>query len=137
MLPKKKLRAIPTTDFRPSASNRVFYKVFAYPVVGCVEEIVKAKQPEQQHCLRPPDRRLEEHLLTANLLLDKTAAAEITVCIVRLDLSKAFDRIHWPTLWIALQEQGVPEQVLLLLVHAYDEQLGEVRQNGGRAGVFP
>ena len=56
---------------------------------------MEAKQPEQQHGFRPPDRRLEEHLLTANLLLDKTAAAEIAVWIVRLDLSKAFDRTHW------------------------------------------
>ena len=35
-------------------------------------------------------RRLEEHLLTANLFLDKTLAANIPVWILSLDLSKAF-----------------------------------------------
>ena len=41
-----------------------------------------------------------------------------------LDLLKAFDRVHWPTLWEALREQGVPEHLVWLLENAYDEQLG-------------
>ena len=107
MLPKK-LRAIQTTDFRLISSSGLFYKVFGYLILGRVEKIVEARQPEEQHGFRP-GRRLEEHLLTANLLLDKAAAAGITVWIVSLDLSKAFDRAHWLTLWEALREQGVPK----------------------------
>ena len=80
--------------------------------------------------------RLEEHLLTANLLLDKAAAAGITVWIVSLDLSKAFDRVHWPTLWVALREQGVPEHLVWLLENAYDEQLGEVMGKWGKSRSF-
>ena len=63
MLPKK-LRAIQTTDFRPIASSRFFYKVFGYLTLGRVEEILEAKQPEEQHGF-PPGRGLEEHLLTS------------------------------------------------------------------------
>ena len=65
---------------------------------------MEAKQPEEQHGFRP-GRRLEEHLLTANFLLDEAAAAGITVWIVGLGLSKAFDRVHSPTLSGALREQ--------------------------------
>ena len=134
MLPKK-LRAIQTTDFRPIASSRLFYKVFGYLILGRVEKILEAKQPEEQHGFRP-GRRLEEHLLTANLLLDKAAAAGITVWTVSLDLSKAFDRVHWPTLWEALREQGVPEHLVWLLENAYDEQLGEVMGEWGKSRSF-
>ena len=134
MLPKK-LRAIQTSDFRPIASSRLFYKVFAYLILGRVEEILESKQPEEQHGFRP-GRRLEEHLLTANLLLDKTAAAGIAVWIVSLDLSKAFDRIHWPTLWVALREQGVPEHLVWLLENAYAEQIGEVMGEWGKSRRF-
>ena len=35
-------------------------------------------------------------------------------------------RVHWPTLWEALREQGVPEHLVWLLENGYDEQLGEV-----------
>ena len=134
MLPKK-LRAIQTTDFRPIASSRLFYKVFGYLILGRVKEILEAKQPEEQHGFRP-GRRLEEHLLTANLLLDKAAAAGITVWTVSLDSSKAFDRVHWPTLWEALGEQGVPEHLVWLLENACDEQLGEVMGEWGKSRSF-
>ena len=99
-------------------------------------EVLEAKQLEEQHGFRP-SRRLEEHLLTANLLLEKTAAAGITVWVVGLDLSKAFDRVHWPTWWETLPEPGVPEHwgsktlVWLLRNDAYDEQLGEVMGEWG------
>ena len=134
MLPKK-LRAIQTTDIRPIGSSRLFYKVFGYLILGRVEEILEAKQPEEQHGFRP-GRRLEEHLLTANLLLDKAAAAGITVWIVSLEWSKAFDCVHWPTLCKALREQGVPEHLVWLLENAYDEQLGEVMGEWGKSRSF-
>ena len=80
VLPKKP-RATQTTDLRRIASSRLFYKVFGYLILGRVAEILEVKQPEEQHGFRP-GRRLEEHLLTANLLLDKAAAAGIRVWIV-------------------------------------------------------
>ena len=49
---------------------------------------------------------LEEHLLTVNLFLDKTQAANIPVWILSLDLSKAFDRIDWGALLLALSEHN-------------------------------
>ena len=85
---KKKLRAIQATDSRPIAGRRRFYKVFGYLFLGRVKEVLEAKQPEEQHGLRP-GRRVEEHLLTPNLLLDKAAAAGITVWVVSFDSSNA------------------------------------------------
>ena len=74
-------------------------------------------------------RRLEGQLLTASFLLDKTVIKQLqleSVWIVSLGLSKAFDRIRWPTLWVALREQGVPEHLVGFLANAYAEQSGEV-----------
>ena len=48
---------------------------------------------------------IEEHLLTANVFLDKALDVGIPVWVVSLDLSKAFDRVHWPALWKGLHEQ--------------------------------
>ena len=47
-----------------------------------------------------------------------------------------FDRVPWPTMWVALGEQGVPEHFVRLLVSAYDEQLGEVMGKWGKTAVF-
>ena len=56
--------------------------------------------------------------------------------IVSLDLSKAFDRVRWPTLWKALQKQGVPEHLVWLLQDAHYKQLGEVVGEWGKSRMF-
>ena len=61
MLPKK-LRAKQVADFRPIANLRLLYKVFAYLLLGRLEHVLDAQQPEEQHGFRA-GRRLEEHLL--------------------------------------------------------------------------
>ena len=62
-------------------------------VLGRVEPALEASQPEEQHGFRR-GRRLEEHLVSANLVIDKLLAAGKPVWIVSLDLSKAFDRVN-------------------------------------------
>ena len=74
-----------------------------------------------------PGRRMEEHLLTTNILLDTATAAGNTIWIVSLDLSKAFDRVHWPALWVALHDQGASEHCIWLL------QIREVMGQWGRS----
>jgi len=100
MIPKTSRASLPT-EFRPIANIGLLYKAFTYLVVGRIEEKLEAAQPEEQHGFRAA-HRIEEHLLTASPVLDKTLAVNIPTWIVSLDLSKAFDRIAWPPLWQAL-----------------------------------
>ena len=109
MLPKTR-GAKSTSDFRPIAVVRLLYKTFAYLVLGRIEAILDAG-PEEQHGFRA-DRRIEEHLLTPNLVLDKTLSLDVPVWIVSLDLSKAFDKVKWENLGEALSEHGVSDQML-------------------------
>ena len=90
---RKKLRAMHASDFKPIANLRLLYKVFAYLILGRIEHTLDTYQPEEQHGFRSK-YRLEKHLLTANLFLDKATAHGIPVWLVSLDLSKAFDRVH-------------------------------------------
>ena len=95
------------------ANIRLFYNVFAYMLLVRIENILGLEPPEEQHGFRP-GRKIEEHLLTTNILLDKATAAGRTIWIVSLDLSKACDRVHWPALWAALHDQGVSEHCIWL-----------------------
>ena len=91
MLPKTKQSKV-TTDFRPIANIRLMYKIFAYLILGRIEAPLEHCQPEEQHGFRS-NRRIEEHLLTANMVIDKTLLGNTPLWIVSLDLSKAFDRV--------------------------------------------
>ena len=61
----------------------------------------------------------------------------LPVWSISLDLSKAFDRVHWPALWAALFEQGVPEHLIWVLQRVYYGQHGEIVGDFGRSDQFP
>ena len=81
MLPKTK-NARTTTDFRPIAMVSLMYKTFAYLILGRIEELLEHAQPEEQHGFRT-NRRIEEHLLSANMVIDKTLLANRLLWILR------------------------------------------------------
>ena len=97
MLPKNSRAKVPP-DFRPIANIRLFYKLFAYMILGRTKAQLESTQPEEQHGFRS-GRRVEEHLVTTQLVFDKLLRANVPIWIISLDLSKAFDRVHWPALW--------------------------------------
>ena len=134
MLPKKTWPLQPA-DFRPIATIRLLYKTFAYLLLRRLEHLLEAGQPEEQHGFRP-GRRLEEHLVTANLMLDKSDAVGIPVWIISLDLSKAFNRVHWPALWRALVDEGIPVHLVWILQCVYFGQCGEVVGEMGQSRKF-
>ena len=135
MLPKSG-RAKTTSDFRPIAIIRLFYKVFAYMLLARIEPLIEAGQPEEQHGFRP-NRRLEEHLVTANLVVDKFFGIDMPVWVISLDLSKAFDRVDWNKLWAALLDHGVSEHIVWIIQCLYFSQRGCVRGELDISDEFP
>ena len=135
MLPKSG-RAKTTSDFRPIAIVRLFYKVFAYMLLARIEPLIEAGQPEEQHGFRP-NRRLEEHLVTANLVVDKFFGIDMPVWVISLDLSKAFDRVDWNKLWAALLDHGVSEHIVWIIQCLYFSQRGCVRGELDISDKFP
>ena len=117
MLPKT-LKPRTTTDFRPIAS-------FAYMILGRIEGTLETNQPEEQHGFRSK-RRLEEHLLTFNVILDKTLEMDQPLLIISLDLSKAFDRVNWESLWKAVGDHGVSQHLVWILQVLYYQQRGTI-----------
>ena len=140
MLPKSRCAKF-ASDFRPIASLPLLYKIFAYLMLGRMEDTLENSHPEEQHGFRK-QRRIEEHLLTANLCLQRTLVANIPLWIISLDLSKAFDKVNWEALWAALMQHGVSQHLVWILQCMYYGQSGNVRGDlvdspdfGIRAGV--
>ena len=124
------------SDFRPIASVRILYKVFTYMVLARVEPVFEANQHEEQHGFRG-GRRLEEHLVSANLVIDKLFAVGKPVWIVSLDLSKAFDRVNWSKLWTALTAHGVSQHLVWIIQCLDWKQEGCVKGDTDVSNCFP
>ena len=63
------------------------------------------------------NRGIEEHLVKANIVLDKMQAAYLPIWIVSIDF-----RIDWASLWPALRGQRVSEHLTWLLQIMYHNQ---------------
>ena len=69
---------------------------------------------------------MEEHLLTANLVIDKSRDSNIPLWILRLDLSRALDSADWGALWPPLRAQGVSTHLIWIFQCLYSGQQGVV-----------
>ena len=135
MLPKSRHARVPA-DYRPMASVRLLYKIFAYMMLARVEPALEIHQPQEQHGFRK-GHRIEEHLLTANLVVDKLLAVSTPIWIISLDLSKAFDRVSWDKLWVALRAHDISDHLVWTMQNLYTGQLGQIQGDAGDRHVFP
>ena len=134
MLPQTR-EAKSTSDFPTIAVVKLLYKTFAYLILGRIEATLEAGQPEEQHGFRA-QRRIEEHLLTTNLVLDKTLALDVPVWVVSLNLSKAFDKVKWENLWETLTEHGVSDHMLWGLQRIHYGQTRRIEDNNADGDLF-
>ena len=79
---------------------------------------------------------MEEHLLTANLVVDKSRDSNIPLWILRLDLSEAFASVDWGALWPALRAQGVSTHLIWILLCLYSGQQGVVMSSKDDSNDF-
>ena len=59
----------------------------------------------------------------------KTLAANTSLWVISLDLSKAFDKVDWTALWTALRQHGISEHLVWILQCVYFGQTGAVRDH--------
>ena len=105
-------------------------------VIGArVEQSSESFQPEAQHGFRS-GRTMEEHILTTNLILDKSKGTGLPLWIISLDLSKAFDTVKWDTLWEALRRQNISDQLIWILQCLYHDQTCVVCDGAGASRKF-
>ena len=79
-------------------------------------------------------RRIEEHLATANAIIWKSWS--------NLDYQSGcikhffFDRVHWPSLWRALSQQGISDHMVGLLQTLHKNQTVQIAEANGSSWIF-
>ena len=77
----KTWRANVPAKYRPVARTRPLYTTCAYMILARVDLLLETAQPEAQHGFRS-GRRIEEHLVTPNLLIQESWGVNMLLWIV-------------------------------------------------------
>ena len=124
MLPKSGDMSLPE-NYRPIAILQVFYKIFSRMIYNRLLPILDSHQSHDQFGFRP-GIRLEDALVVLETLISKTREWNIPLWIASLDLKKAFDKMSFPSIFSALRDQGISDEMVSLLLDLYAHQHGRV-----------
>ena len=124
MLPKSGNLQNPQ-NWRPIAILDIFYKVFAKIIALRIHPILESHQDDDSFGFRP-GKRIDDVFCILEDLTAKANEWSLPLWIVSLDLSKAFDRVDHEALFAALAENGIPQNMLMLIRRLYAKQIGRV-----------
>ena len=116
-------------NYRPISILPIMLKLFSRVLLGRISHVLaKAQSADQAGFI--PSFGCDDHLFALTMLHEKCHECRIPLWVAAIDFKKAFDTVEHPSLWDALQEQGVPLQYVTILRKLYDGQTGRVVANG-------
>ena len=127
MLPKSGDLSL-AQNWRPVAILRISYKLFARLVYQRLRRKLDTSQCADQVGFRA-ERSVDDAFVTVESIFAKSVEWNSPLWCLSLDLSKAFDRIEYQPLFVALREQGLCEDYIALLSSIYMDQRGQVKDS--------
>ena len=131
----KKGDALDPANYRPIASLPILYKLFSRCMCGRIGSLLDGEQSNDQAGFRK-DFSCDDQLFVVRQLTEKANEMNLPLWVAAIDFQKAFDSFTHPSLWKALQEQGVPSIYINVLQRLYLRQTGNVSA-GARSRDFP
>ena len=74
------------------------------------------------------------HVLKQLILICKHSKKRIY--IIAIDLTKAFDKVHRPLLWLNMFKRGINPQIILVFMRYYELSMALVELDGERTEIF-
>ena len=88
-------------NWRPIAILPIMYKLFARLLYNRISPTLFNRQSEQQHAFTP-DKRIEDALLQAEVVIEYALEFNVPVWLLSMDLRKAFDTVSHEQLLVSL-----------------------------------
>jgi hypothetical protein len=125
------------TQFRPISLCNTIYKIVTKVIVERLKDhIPHIVSPFQTGFV--PGRSIHENIVVAQELVHSMNKMSGTkgYFTIKVDLSKAYDKLSWEFIWRVLTEVGLPEKMINVIMHAVTSVETNVKWNGARAEYF-
>lgn len=132
----KKVDSMEMKDFRPIACCNVLYKVVSKILANRLKQILPRVITENQSAFIKGRLLMENVLLASELVKDYHKDNVSPRCVMKIDISKAFDSVQWDFVLQILEAMGVPGKFVHWIKLCISTPSFSVQVNGELAGYF-
>ena len=113
-------------NYRGISLLSIVGKIFTKIIQSRLQKYREQTSREEQAGFRP-NRGCCDQIFAIRQLLEERIRCGKRAVIVFIDFRSAFDCIHWPALWKALEAELVPQKVISLLQQSYEGSFSQIR----------
>ena len=132
----KKTDSLEMRDFRPIACCNVLYKVVSKIIANRLKLLLPRMITENQSAFVRGRLLLKNVLFASELVKDYHKKSVSPRCVMKIDISKAFDSVQWSFVLQLLEAVGVPARFIHWIKLCISTPSFSVQVNGELAGYF-
>ena len=132
----KKLDSLEMKDYRPIACCNVLYKVVSKILANRLKRLLPRMIVENQSAFVQGRLLMENVLLASELVKDYHKDGITPRCVMKIDISKAFDSVQWDFVLKCLGALGFPARFIHWIKLCITTPSFSVQVNGDLAGYF-
>jgi hypothetical protein len=125
------------SQFRPISLCNTIYKVVSKVVVERLKEFIPVIiSPYQTGFV--PGRNIHENIIVAQEMTHSMVKMKGSkgLVAIKVDLSKAYDKLKWDFIWQILKEIQLPDSLINVIMHSITSVETNVKWNGARGSYF-
>lgn len=113
-------------NYRGISLLSIVGKIFTKIIQSRLQKHREQTSREEQAGFRPY-RGCTDQIFAIRQLMEERIRCGKRAIIVFIDFRSAFDCIHWPALWKALEAEIIPQKIITLLQQSYEGSSSQVR----------
>ena len=122
-------------EFRPISLCNCVYKIISKIIALCIKPILSRMISKEQFAFLS-HRQIHEAIGTAQEVLHSIKTLSKKVVILKIDLSKTFDRVSWSYIQLILTQIGFPHPFINWIMCCFTSMSFSVLVNGAALGFF-
>jgi hypothetical protein len=113
-------------NYRPVALLDIGYKIFAGALLEKHTKLLRESQAEEQAGFCRDASVVDNHVVLQTVL-ERHKDYGLQGMVAAVDFRKAFDTVLHTSIWRVLRQEGIPEEVIKVLMKTYGDQKGTVK----------